>query len=105
MLESDKQYGERERETGSEGEKVEILKFKLFKRGLHGAEAQATEEGHCSHGPGVPESRGGSRWLGPRLLRRWLQPTRARISVEGAVKALQQVRFLCCSRKELPLPG
>ena len=25
MLESDKQYGERERETGSEGEKVEIL--------------------------------------------------------------------------------
>ena len=61
--------------------------------------------GHCSHDPGDPESRGGSWWLGPRPLRRWLQLARAGISEEGALKVLQQARFLCCSRKELPLPG
>lgn len=48
------------------------MKIQIIQKGLHGAEAQATEERALLTRPWCPWVQRRVPWLGPRLLRRWL---------------------------------
>ena len=54
---------------GNKKKRLKLLTFKLLtlasKGGSTELKLRPLRRGHCSYGPGVPESRGGSWWLGP----------------------------------------